>query len=406
MSLYTRTDSPYIWAEFWIDGVRFRLSTEETDRRRARVAERRLKLQKKAELEHSRRQEAQDEQRRAVWGGKEPPSLSYVAARYWEEVGQFHTASDTTWRSLEWLVDHFGGETLLTEITAERISSMVAKRRGIRVRRDKETKRLVEIPSDKVENATVNRYATEPLRKLFRRARDVWGYPVPYPAWGEFLLEEPEERVREASPDEEAKIIEKLGPDYGRLFRFMLAAGPRAQGALLTWPQIDWFNRLARIRSKRKKGTERWYTVPLTVKAMAILEECKGHHETFVFTYVARRTTNPGRPGERVKGQRYPITNEGFKSEWRRLVVDTGLAPGFRRHDTRHTTGTRFLRITGNLKATKELLGHKRIETTMRYAHVLVDDIRHGLEAVEQAYTTTANQTSEGAPTTARKTTA
>jgi integrase len=34
----------------------------------------------------------------------------------------------------------------------------------------------------------------------------------------------------------------------------------------------------------------------------------------------------------------------------------------FRRHDTRHTTGTRHLRVTGNLKATQKLLGHSRIE--------------------------------------------
>jgi hypothetical protein len=58
----------------------------------------------------------------------------------------------------------------------------------------------------------------------------------------------------------------------------------------------------------------------------------------------------------------------------------------FRRHDTRHTTGTRHLRVTGNLKATQKLLGHSRIETTTRYAHVLVDDVRDGLEAMDRAY--------------------
>ena len=64
------------------------------------------------------------------------------------------------------------------------------------------------------------------------------------------------------------------------------------------------------------------------------------------------------------------------------------IAEGLRRHDTRHTTGSRFLRVTGNLKATQKLLGHARIETTTRYAHVLIDDIRSGLEAMERAYKT------------------
>ena len=131
----------------------------------------------------------------------------------------------TTWWALEWLVDHFGEETLLTDITSERIARMVAHRRTIRVRRDPKTKALVEIPCDGVQNATVNRYAIEPLRKLFRRARDVWLYPVVYPRWGDLLLAEPQERVREAVGDEEARIVEALGPDYGRLFRFMIATG-------------------------------------------------------------------------------------------------------------------------------------------------------------------------------------
>lgn len=379
MSVYSRPDSPHYWCEFRIEGVRFRLPTGETDKRQARLAERRLRADKKAELDAARA-------RRAAWADKEPPTLNYAAARYWEEVGRFHVAADTTWRALEWLVDHFGGDTLLTAIDAGRIAEMVAKRRGIRVVRDKATKRLREIPCDAVKNATVNRYATEPLRKLLRRARDLWGYPIAYPDWSKLLLPEPAERVREAAPDEEAAIVAALGPDYGRLFRFMLATGPRAQGALLTRPQVDRLNRIARVRNKRRDGQERWYTVPLTAAALAILDECDGHHETRFFTYVAARTSGrPGTPGYREKGRRYPITENGFKTVWRRRVRDPGIAPGFRRHDSRHTTGSRFLRATGNLKATAKLLGHARIETTVRYAHVLVDDIRRGLEAMERA---------------------
>jgi integrase len=381
MSIYSRPESSVLWTEFRIDGVRFRLPTGETDRRRAKAAETRLREEKRAEA-------AQARSRRSEWQGKEPPTLGYCVARYWDEEGRFHAVPATTWRALEWLTDHFGEATLITDLTTNKIAQMVAHRRGIRVKRDTKTKRLVEVPCETVSNATVNRYATEPLRKVFRRARDVWGYPVPYPRWGDLLLPEAAERVREASADEEAQIIAALGSDYGRVFRFMLAAGPRAQGALLTWPQIDKLNRIARIRNKGMRGQERFYTIPLTAAAMAILAECEGHHPLHVFTYEARRSVQgKGVPADRqrVKGKRYPITDAGFKSEWRRLVKDAGIAPGFRRHDTRHTTGTRFLRATGNLKAASKLLGHSRVETTTRYAHVLVDDIRSGLEEMERA---------------------
>jgi integrase len=66
-------------------------------------------------------------------------------------------------------------------------------------------------------------------------------------------------------------------------------------------------------------------------------------------------------------------------------VRDAGIAPGFRCHDTRHTAGTRYVRATGNLKGAQRLLGHARVETTTRYAHVLLEDIRAGQEAVEAA---------------------
>ena len=255
---------------------------------------------------------------------------------------------------------------------------MVAHRRAIRVRRDAETKALVEIPCDRVQNATVNRYAIEPLRKLFRRARDVWLYPVAYPRWGDLLLPEPQERVREAVGDEETKIVRALGPDYGRLFRFMISTGTRVSGALLTWPQVDRVNRLAQIRNKSKNGQPQWYTIPLTNAQIAILDECAGHHPVYVFTYAAKRSR-----GIVGRGERRPITDGGFKTEWRRRVSQIGVAEGFRRHDARHTAGTRYLRATGNLKGAQRLLGHKRVDTTIRYAHVLLDDIRAGLEAVE-----------------------
>lgn len=371
MSLYKRPDSPVYWCDFRIQGQRFRFATGETERRSAQATERRLKEDARAKL-------IVEKERRAAWGGKEPPTMGHVVARYWTEVGQFHGTPKTTWWALEWLVDHFGEGMLLTDITSERIAQMVAHRRTIRVRRDPRTKALVEIPCGRVQNATVNRYAIEPLRKLFRRARDVWLYPVVYPRWGDLLLAEPQERVREAAPDEEARILEALGPDYGRLFRFMIATGVRASGALLTWSQVDRVNRLARIRNKARNGQPHWYTIPLTQAQLAILDECLGHHPTHVFTYTAERSR-----GGCIKGARRPITDGGFKTHWRRYVRDAGIAPGFRRHDTRHTAGTRYVRATGNLKGAQRLLGHARIETTTRYAHVLLDDIRAGQEAVE-----------------------
>ena len=53
-------------------------------------------------------------------------------------------------------------------------------------------------------------------------------------------------------------------------------------------------------------------------------------------------------------------------------------------HDLRHTAGTRITRES-NLKAAMQMLGHTRIETTARYAHVDESDLRRALENVEQS---------------------
>ncbi len=66
-----------------------------------------------------------------------------------------------------------------------------------------------------------------------------------------------------------------------------------------------------------------------------------------MFTYEEVR---PGKDaeGRRLEPKRFPITDNGFKAHWRRRVREAGVAPGFRRHDTRHTAGTRLVRTTGN----------------------------------------------------------
>lgn len=53
----------------------------------------------------------------------------------------------------------------------------------------------------------------------------------------------------------------------------------------------------------------------------------------------------------------------------------------FRLHDTRHTCATRTLRGSRNLAAVQKLLNHSDPKTTLKYAHVLVDDVAEAMTA-------------------------
>jgi hypothetical protein len=68
------------------------------------------------------------------------------------------------------------------------------------------------------------------------------------------------------------------------------------------------------------------------------------------------------------------------KRKWINAGVDARI------QDLRHTTGSRTLRKTGNLKVVQTLLGHSTIAITAEfYANVTVEDVRAAMEATAAA---------------------
>jgi integrase len=124
------------------------------------------------------------------------------------------------------------------------------------------------------------------------------------------LPEEPQERVREATAEEEATFMAAIRGDYAPALRFAILSGcRRAEIVGLEWKDVDFFNREFRVTGKGDKTR----TVPMTAAIFALLWDLKDHHKTAVFTYVVKR------PREGLtKGRREPISMEGFKTEWRR----------------------------------------------------------------------------------------
>ena len=289
--------------------------------------------------------------------GTKPFSFRTAASLYWEEIGQHHANSKDTLRSLEWLQDQIGATTMLMDLSDATVARAVAKRRG-----------------EGVSNATVNRTVTQPLRAITRRARRTWKQQVQEIAWTDHLLEEAQERVREASAGEEEALEASVRSDYAPALRFAMLTGCRRMEIVgLEWPRVDFFNREFTVLGKRNRKR----VIPMTREVYALLWSLKDYHDTAVFTHIVKRP----RPGQ-TKGDREPITKEGFKTEWRR-TRGRSKVKDFRFHDTRHTAATRLVRATGNLKLAQHLLGHTELATTSRYSHVTKDDLRAGLEAVD-----------------------
>lgn len=193
------------------------------------------------------------------------------------------------------------------------------------------------------------------------------------PDWGAMRYAVRDVDPRELSYAEEDGLLERMREDYRPFIQFALMSGWRcAEVRLLRWADLDFPARQARTTIKGGHSAKR----PLTSAMIAHIAS-QPVAGPFVFTYECQKT----RKG-RKKGERYPISKDGWRKEWGRALEQAGVED-FRFHDLRHTRGTRMLRATGNLKAVQEGLRHKNIKTTLRYAHVLDEDVRRALEASE-----------------------
>ena len=345
MSLYRKPRSPFWYFEFRIHGCRFYGSTKATNRREAEKIE-------AAEREKAKRAVAQTE------AAKTSLRLDDVAGRYWSQA-QHYAASRTIWKRLALLIEFFGKDKLVPNITHDDARALIAWRRGHRT----QTGVLV-TPS------TVNLTIMQ-LKTLFATLRP----RVREPEWRKLWLPVPQEHPRELMSDEGDRLEAATREDYQPLFDFAMATGMRQNECLLRWSQVDWGVRQIRKTGKGGKPV----TMPITPTIHEILWPLRGHHPEFVFTYVAVRTHR-----QWVRGKRYPITLAGLRAHWHRLRKVAGVTD-FKFHSFRHDLATKALRETGNLKLVQRMLNHADIRHTLRYAHVLDEEVAAGFEAVAKA---------------------
>jgi integrase len=379
MSVFRVRGSPYYQFDFQIEGVRAYGSTKETDKSKARQFEdaekagvRRLIDQAKAD-------------------GRQPMTVEIAFDRWWNEVGKFGSDPDLE-RACDWLKAQLGPEVMLHDVTDDMVSRAVTARRQCVMKAGRQ-----KLPAPKkkgsrrrfvagkqlyrpISNRTVNKTVPSLLRRVMNKARDAWSVTIlKEPNWQEHFLEERKRPVREITRAEDAALDEVESRDYALLREFAEIMGLRRKEMLLTWPQVDFDQ--ATIAIIGKGGVPA--LLPLSQRAYEILWGLRGHDKVHVFTFVAQRTRRcPKTDREFVRGTRYPMTYYGIGTNRRRKWPKAGV--NARLHDTRHTTGQRTLRATGNLKLVQRLLRHSEISTTAKfYTDTTMEDLRAGLEATE-----------------------
>ncbi len=337
------TRSPYFQYDFQVKGQRFHGSTYCSTKRDAQTY-----------IDNFRREVL-------LGSGKPDITLDRACLAYWEDKGKHEASSGTTSYQLANLCEIIGKNMMLSQIGIPEFRAFVGKRRG-----------------QGVSHASINR-EWQLARRVWKHVEDT--YATSNMKWGSLRLDEPKERVRELSAEEEKALFAALPDDLKPVVMFAILSGQRRSAVVaLRWDKIDWQGGEATIINKGGAP----HAFPLSpAMVQLILEQPKLDDCPNVFTYVCERhsPTRKDRP-RRIKGKRYPFSEEGWTRKWYKALATAGIT-NFRFHDLRHTSATRLMRQTGNLKAASRLLGHTDIRTTSRYAHVGMEDLRSMMAATE-----------------------
>jgi integrase len=337
MSLYKPAKSRFWHFDFQFRGHRFHGSTGCTSKRDAE------------------RHEA-EQRRKAAVGEDAKPSISVDEAcgAWFLAKGQHLASKATVTYQLANLVGGLGANRPLHDLTLGDLDRYIARRRAA------------------VKNASVNR-ETALLRRVVNWC-SARGFDVPAIAWREARLKEAAVQTRVLTPAEESRLFEALPDSLKPIVEFAILSGQRkSEIVTLRWSDVD----LAAGRAAVWAKGGRRHSFPLTPRLVAIIAN-QPKVCAQVFTYVAERSAprRSDRP-QRVKGERYPFSRQGWDRKWRKAVRDAKI-DGFRFHDTRHTAASRL-----DLETAFELLGHSDIRTTKRYFHTAENRVRERMIAAE-----------------------
>jgi integrase len=131
----------------------------------------------------------------------------------------------------------------------------------------------------------------------------------------------------------------------------------------LKWDEVDFVNSV--INLEDSKNDELVYPLPEKVKQEIMKIPRNG--SPFIFV-------NP------ETGKRWQNLRMAFK----RAKKKAGITQPFRVHDLRHSFASNLVMDGYDLKTVQELLGHRNISTTMRYAHLSMSHKRKAVNGLFQ----------------------
>jgi site-specific recombinase XerD len=185
------------------------------------------------------------------------------------------------------------------------------------------------------------------------------------PVLRKFFAKENNQRVRYLTVEEEPRLREEMGEDEWSKVVVAMNTGLRQGNQFhLRWTEVNFDTGM--ITVKRSKSGES-YHVPMNDEVRAILRALPSRlRSDWVF---------PSETGDT------PLDPKNFLHRVFLPALKRARIHGLRWHDLRHTFASRLVMAGVDLRTVQELMGHKTIAMTLRYAHL---SPAHRLDAVQR----------------------
>ncbi|MFC1863786.1 tyrosine-type recombinase/integrase [Thermodesulfobacteriota bacterium] len=319
------------------DGYSYQIDYFDPNGKRVRQS---FKKKKEAEVEYGKRVSLIAENRYLDVKKEYKTTLKELLELY--EKNYNHQASYASVKSacLRNYLDYFGEDSLLGSIRYVDCETY----------RNHLMKKLTWL-GKKRSDATVNREIC--VIKHFHAKAVEWEMAEenPFKKGKSLLIKVDNQRIRYLEQDEIDRLIEECKPKK-HLYRIVVCAintGMRRGEILgLKWRQIrNGFIYLEKTKTKNKRE------IPINDDLEKVLKDIRkdeGLTSEYVFTYAKRK---------------FHRIDCAFRSALGRALIDD-----FKFHDLRHTFASHVIMRGGSLKDVQELLGHRDMRMTLRYAHL------------------------------------
>ncbi len=185
------------------------------------------------------------------------------------------------------------------------------------------------------------------------------------------------QRTRFYNEEELARLEKLMDPFDWKVVAFAIETGLRRQEQFqLRWDQVDMETEVLTIPLPKGGKTRH---IPLSDAATAILRSLESFlRSPWVFPSPknALRHWNP-----------HSFVNHVFKPALRQAGIEGGCW-----HTLRHTAASRRIMAGVDLVAVKEILGHRDIQTTLRYAHLAPGHLRDAVNKGSLAWNRDQNR--------------